>query len=59
MLIPESRHNPGPREIVISFENFALATPPTAFGYWGVLTSIDQPTSVKWEAVLSTIEGLV
>ena len=41
------------------FENFALATPPTAFGYWGVLTSIDQPTSVKWEAVLSTIEGLV
>jgi hypothetical protein len=39
------------------FENFALATNYTPFGYWGALQSIDQGTSVKWEAVLSTIGG--
>ena len=37
------------------FGNFALATPPTRFGHWGLFTSIDQATSVKWEAVMSTI----
>lgn len=37
------------------FENFSLATNYTPFGYWGALQSIDQATSVKWEAILSTI----
>jgi hypothetical protein len=37
------------------FGNFALATNHTKFGYWGLLQAIDEPTSVKWEAVLSTI----
>jgi hypothetical protein len=37
------------------FGNFALATPPSRFGHWGLLTSIDQSGSVKWRAVMSTI----
>jgi hypothetical protein len=38
-----------------TFGNFALATNYTPFGYWGLLQDIGQATSVKWEAVMSTI----
>jgi hypothetical protein len=37
------------------FGNFALASPSSRWGHWGALTSIDQPTSVKWEALMSAI----
>ena len=37
------------------FGNFSLATPPSRFGHWGLLTSIDQETSVKWEAVMEAM----
>jgi hypothetical protein len=33
------------------FESFSLATKNSKFGYWGLLQSIDQPTSVKYAAV--------
>jgi len=40
-----------------AFENFSLATPYTPYGYWGVLQSITEGSSVKWDAVLATIKA--
>jgi hypothetical protein len=37
------------------FGNFALASPSSRWGNWGLLTAIDQAGSVKWDAVMSTI----
>jgi hypothetical protein len=37
------------------FENFSLATPNTAYGYWGILQSITETSSVKWDAVMAAI----
>jgi hypothetical protein len=38
-----------------TFENFSLATPYTPYGYWGVLQSITESSSVKWDAVMAAI----
>jgi hypothetical protein len=38
-----------------TFENFSLATPYTPYGYWGVLQSITETSSVKWDAVMDAI----
>ena len=32
-----------------------LATPYTPYGYWGVLQSITETSSVKWDAVMDAI----
>ncbi|HEY7119024.1 MAG TPA: dockerin type I domain-containing protein [Tepidisphaeraceae bacterium] len=40
------------------FENFALAAPYAASGYWGLLQSIDQAGGVKWDALMSLIGDL-
>lgn len=39
-----------------TFENFSLATPYTPYGYWGVLQSITESSSVKWDAVMGAIK---
>jgi hypothetical protein len=41
------------------FGNFALATQYGPYGFWGVLQTIDQATSVKYEAVTSMAGKLV
>jgi hypothetical protein len=42
-----------------TFGNFALASPYSHFGYWGVLQDILQPGSVKYDAVISVVNETV
>jgi hypothetical protein len=41
------------------FGNFALATRYGPYGFWGVLQSIDQATSVKYQAVIGMVGKVV
>jgi len=38
-----------------AFVSYALASPRSAYGSWGLLQGIDETGSVKWDAVMSTI----
>ena len=41
------------------FGNFSLANRYSQYGYWGVLQDIQQPTSVKYEAIKQLVNETV